>query len=483
MNASFFRLPVAAACMLAACGAAQAQTQRQLFLDPASIHDVSHATLHVNPPQRREIVIRPDRPWEQLMISFYLTVLDEGEKLRLWYICRDRDNHPNVAYAESHDGVRWTKPDLGIVEYGGDKQNNLVGLTSLEGSVFRDSRATADQRYVYVTHLSTGMTRFYSPDGLHWKPDRTPLLPFGADTQNVVLWDEHLQSYVLYLRGWLRGDDKQRYRTVVRATLPNLSMPLAAEPTTNSLYMWSKNRAPVITTELPTVLKTDALDPPNSDIYTNSVQLYPLDTRWYVGFPSFFQREKGISDGRLEVQFIGGCNGTTWHRYDRTPYAAPGAAGSESANMAFMGVGMVIHGDEIWQYGTGFRSRHGDVAARKRQTDGVIYRYVQRLDGFVSLDFADEQGRATIETVTVTGPRLLLNVDTGAMGTLRVAMLAADGRAIPGFAAENCRILRTNSTSVEVVWQEDRNVSSLQGRQVALTFVGTRTKLYSFRFE
>src|SRR5690348_13346269 len=105
MNA---RLPVAFAVWLVSCGPLLAQSPRHLFLDPAIIQQTERASLRVNPAQQREVVIRPDRPWEQLMISFYLTLRDEGGKLRMWYICRDKGNHPNVAYAESTDGVQWT---------------------------------------------------------------------------------------------------------------------------------------------------------------------------------------------------------------------------------------------------------------------------------------------------------------------------------------------------------------------------------------
>src|SRR4051794_3513492 len=76
---------------------AQDQPLRHLFLDPAFLAKSEHASLRVNPAQQRETVIRADRPWEQLMISFYLTVLDEGGKIRMWYICRDKENEPNVA--------------------------------------------------------------------------------------------------------------------------------------------------------------------------------------------------------------------------------------------------------------------------------------------------------------------------------------------------------------------------------------------------
>ena len=473
--------------MLAGTGGAalaELPPPRHLFLDPALLQEMEHVALHVNPPQQRELVIRPDQPWEQLMITFYLTVCDEGGKLRLWYTCRDKAKLPNVAYAESVDGVHWTKPNLGLVDYAGSKENNLVGLTSLEGAVFQDARAPAQERYVYVTHQwKEGLVRFYSPDGLHWQRDKTTLLRLGADTQNITFWDECLQKYVLYLRGWQRGVDKKLYRTVVRTELPDLTTPLTNAPSRKSLFPWGKDNVAVIGTEFPQVFAADAGDPPNCDVYTIAAQPYPLDPRWYVGFPSLFQREQRISDGRLEVQFIGSRDGIAWQRYDRKPYAPLGLADSPSANMTFMGSGLIVRGDEIWQYGTGYASRHGDAAARERKTDGVIYRYVQRVDGFVSLDFEAADGRCVTAPVKVDGTRLLLNVDTGALGVLRVGLLDADGKPLAGYGVEEGTVLRTNSTHAAVVWKEHPDVAGLRGRDIRLLCTGSRAKLYSYRFE
>jgi hypothetical protein len=201
-----------------------------------------------------------------------------------------------------------------------------------------------------------------------------------------------------------------------------------------------------------------------------------------VGFPSFFQREKTASDGRLDVEFIGSRDGFQWHRYDREPYARPGLDGSDSASMTFIGPGLVIRGDEIWQYGTGLQSRHGDREARMRRTDGVIHRYVQRLDGFVSLDFGAPGGSAMTQPVKVDGPRLSLNLDTAVLGSLRAGLLDADGKAIPGYAVEDCTILRTNSTHARVTWKGGADLTGLQGRQVRLKFAGSRAKLFSFSF-
>jgi len=467
-------------------GFAHAQPLRHLMLDPDFVEQSENVGLRVNPAQQREVVIRADKPWEQLMISLFLTVLDDGDKLRMWYICRDKENVPNVAYAESTDGVNWIKPNLGIVEYQGSTDNNLVGLPWLEGTVFRDERAPAEKRYNYITHVleeGGGMLRFHSPDGLHWKQDPTPLSKFGADSQTVVYWDEAVGKYAFYLRGWEERADKKLYRTVVRADFDNLTDSHPIQPSEASRHLWGKEKPAVIDKEFPKVLATDDADPDDSDVYTISAQPYPLDARWHIGFPSFFQREKGRSDGRLDVQFIGSRDGYLWHRYDRAPYSRPGIAGSESANMVFMGPHVIVRGEQLWQYGTGFHSRHGDLNARQTKTDGVIYRYVQRVDGFVSLDFDAKGGRAVTAAVTVDGPRLALNLDTAVLGHLRVGLLDAQGNVIDGYRLEDCEILRTNATRALVTWKGGSDLSALQGTEVRLTFSGERAKLYGFFFD
>jgi hypothetical protein len=472
-----------------ACPLRSAPPARHLFLDPAFLQKSEKAALHVNPPERREVVMRPDRPWEQLMISFYTTVIEEDGKLRLWYICRDPKDRTHVAYAESTDGVNWIKPNLGVVSYEGSKDTNLVELVSMEGTVFRDPKAAPEQRYSYITHLWTeGMVRFYSADGYRWSRDTAPLVKLGADNQAVAFWDEPAGKYALYLRGWEQRADQKRYRKVVRADLPNLTEPLPVASSEKSWFPWGKDKMAVIDREFPQVLATDDADPPDSDVYTISAQTYPLDPRWYLGFPSFFQREKNQGDGRLDVECIGSRDGFHWNRYDRTPYARPGLAGSENGGMVFIGPGMIVRGDEIWQYGTGFHLGHGEVGAfrmkkdRGGEVDGVIYRYVQRVDGFVSIDFDAAGGTALTAPVKVDGPRLALNLDTAVLGHLRVGLLDADGKAIAGFGVDDCQIIRKNATRAVVTWKGGADLATLQGRDVQLTFTGAHAKLYSFYF-
>jgi hypothetical protein len=122
-------------------------------------------------------------------VQFYGSILREGGKYRMWYVAFDDDAGNKVAssrwrpaYAESTDGANWTKPNLGLVEFKGSKDNNLVllepgplGFVNLK--VLRDDAEADPQRrykmsaHVYFRHntrLGT-LAPFASPDGLRWK--------------------------------------------------------------------------------------------------------------------------------------------------------------------------------------------------------------------------------------------------------------------------------------------------------------------------
>jgi hypothetical protein len=65
--------------------------------------------------------------------QFYGTVVHVGDKYRMWYAAdsaaSEVDAHATTfrpAYAESADGIHWTKPELGLVDFNGNKSNNLL---------------------------------------------------------------------------------------------------------------------------------------------------------------------------------------------------------------------------------------------------------------------------------------------------------------------------------------------------------------------
>ena len=94
------------------------------------------ATKHPkNPVLRRGPEGAPDHGHAIL----YGTVMKQGDKFRMWYlgmfeVDMKAGQAPGwwrpMCYAESDDGVTWTKPDLGLVEFNGNKNNNICLIES-----------------------------------------------------------------------------------------------------------------------------------------------------------------------------------------------------------------------------------------------------------------------------------------------------------------------------------------------------------------
>jgi hypothetical protein len=109
---------------------------------------------------------------------------------------------------------------------------------------------------------------------------------------------------------------------------------------------------------------------------------------------------------------------------------------------------------------------------------------VQRLDGFVSA-VAPYEREITLVTrpLTFTGSRLRLNIDTGALGYAQVGLLDANGRAIPGFAPEDCVYVNVNSVAHPVEWMgRGGDVSGLAGRVVKVILRLRGASLYALQF-
>jgi hypothetical protein len=460
---------------------------RHLFLDPKFLTESNGVALHVNPPERREIVLKPDAAWEKGMMGIFLTVLDDGGKIRMWYFTSASEKEKScMAYAESKDGIHFSKPSLGLTERDGSKANNLLELPTHEGNVLKVADAPAAARYLCVANVDNeGLVRFFSPDGIRWNRDAQPLLRFRVDTQSVTIRDEKLGRYVLYMRGWdVSPGFSKRLRTIVRTEATSLDTPLSITPSGKGANPSKKADLPRLTTEWPTVFAADASDPPKADVYNLAATQYPLDPSWYMAFPSIMDhRGKSISDGRLDVHFVGGRDGIAWHRYDRTPYVPLGEDGSPTGGMNYMGMGMIVRGDEIWQYGASFRTDHGNPLGRRKSGDGAVYRYVQRLDGFVSADFADEAGHAVTEPVSIDGAQLVVNVRPGKDGALRVGLRDENGREIPGYAVGDCAEIRSDSVKAVVAWRNQTSLSALAGRKVRVELVGKQAKIFSFSFQ
>ncbi len=185
--------------------------------DSVSIPHSQNLRLEMRQPQRHPAnpVVRRGAPGtpDALGVQFYGSVIREGGKFRMWYVAFDDDTANKVAsarwraaYAESADGVTWTKPNLGLVEHRGNKDNNLILTDPTLGFVNLKVLADPDdpdpqRRYKISTHVYfRGQRRlgslapFASADGLRWKM-LTPAATKKAELtkNNLVLPAVHFE--------------------------------------------------------------------------------------------------------------------------------------------------------------------------------------------------------------------------------------------------------------------------------------------------
>jgi hypothetical protein len=154
------------------------------------------------PKLRLDPVLKPDTFADGAGVSIYGSVLADSGKLRMWYhaIPRDWDyqaDMSSIAYAESDDGIHWTKPPLNILSHG-PGPNHLTNLGLHSATVFIDPHAPASHRYratgcgyknLFLCHpqiTDMGYYTAHSSDGLHWSLDSDKPRWLSADVITAI---------------------------------------------------------------------------------------------------------------------------------------------------------------------------------------------------------------------------------------------------------------------------------------------------------
>lgn len=455
-------------------------SRRELFVDQHLIADMSGAAaLRLQQPVAREVAVVHDAPWEGNTCAYH-TVFQDGGIYRMYYrgshypktADQMKQDHPQLTcYAESHDGIVWTKPQLGLYDFNGSKDNNIVWMG--EGchnfAPFKDSNphCSPEAAYKALGHGEGGLLAFGSPDGLHWKQlQDAPVITKGAfDSQNLAFWDPARNCYVDYHRDFTNG---------VRAIMTC---------TSQDFRTWSDP----VWVEYPA-------GTPDEHLYTNQIVAYHRAPHIKMGFPKRFQPDRqpegnempGLSDG----VFMTSRDGELFHRFLEA-FVRPGPQRERWVNRNNMTAWGVVETDsampgcprELSIYSTeGYY--HGDSCA--------IRRYSVRLDGFVSLNAPMAGGGIVTRPLTFAADRavqaaeqpcqLLLNYATSAAGSVRVELQHADGSPIDGFALDDCPLIYGDHIERAVVWKGGNDLRSLAGRPICIRFELRDADLYALRF-
>ena len=480
-----------------------------LFVDDYLVADLQQVWRTLNRPSKHpdNPLLKPDRPWEGYLALQPGTVLfDEEEGLfKMWYNALASDKRPDVqdflCYATSQDGITWEKPDLGLVEFRGSKKNNIFLKWSFwTHSVIKDTAESNSQRRYKLLYFQAkdrgrfGIWAAFSPDGKRWTNyPENPVVPFWAtgDTFQVTQ-DPETRQFILY------------HKTISRPVRKVSRM------VSDDFIHWESSRQ---------VLEPDEYDPPDTEFY--GISAFPYAGQ-YLGMLWIYHTYSQFMD----TQLVSSRDGIDWERsVGRRRFFSLAPDGGYRNNtfdsgMVFPSSSPIVKDGKVWIYYSGFTNLHN---APSEDHDGQIGLGTMRQDGFVSLD-ATSEGSVLTRPLKLKGSSLWVNMtsmtaerinferdsgkelynqlfsnNTSARGYLRVEIQDSEGRALAGYEASNCRPLEDNNiyegdsfysipragTDIyqKVVWEGDRELSSIGDRTVRLKFILGNTKLYSFKLE
>ena len=470
-------LPVRAELVAESAGVIDIGSRRELFVDRHLTDRWEGATLRLQQPVDAGPVLKFDRPWEGLFCG-YGTVIHDGDTYRLYYrglpvAGEDGSSREVTCYAESEDGVHFSKPLLELFPTADGQPTNIILANAAPAthnfSPFLDPNPDArpEERFKALGGTaSSGLKGFGSPDGIRWKSLRdAPVFRdegWVFDSQNVCFWSPAERQYVLYYRKVPDG-----VRAIARATSKDFST-------------WSE---PVMMTYSDTKSRK-----PSHHLYTNQTHPYFRAPHIYLSTAArFMPGRRVISDE--EAHKIGvhpGYFGDTsdavlmstrgGNRYDRVFLSAlirPGIGAQNWVSRTnYPALNIVPTSDtEMSLY----------VCQNYGQPTAHLRRYVFRIDGLAALHGPYGGGEMTTHPITFAGNELTLNFATSAAGGVRVEIQDADGKPLDGYSLSDCDELIGNELD-RVVRFKGGDLAALASQPVRVRFVLHDADLFSFQF-
>lgn len=478
-------------------------SRRELFIDEAIVDSHRGLSWKMHEPRKAEIALQFDAPWEGNNCH-YVSVFKDGQGYRMYYRAVPGRAAPAsgegwenfVCMAESEDGIEWRRPNLGLYEFRGSRENNIIPFVDEVAhnfAAFRDENpaAPASERYKGVGGGRRGLFGYVSADGVNWRlasDDR--LITNGFfDSQNIVFWDSVRQQYFAYVRGFYPEAERgERIRGIRVAT-------------SKDFRVWTDTT------------RIEMGSAPAEHFYTNAMTPYYRAPHVFLGFPMRLLplrqanlprdydllRGEGVSDSVLMTS----RDGFRWERRFLEAWVRPGPGilnWTDRSNAVATGV-----------VPTGEEETSVYLVEHVRLPSARLRRLVIRPDGFVSLNASAAGGEVVTKPLTFRGSQLLINYATSAAGSVQVEIQDASGQPIPGYALKDAAVIFGDEIERRVNWDNqgwdigeswpkatDRivarldanrrqaelgwNVAPLVGRAVRLRFVLKDADLYGFQF-
>jgi len=343
------------------------------------------------------------------------------------------------AYARSDDGIRWTKPNLGLVEFRGDKDNNLVPMPG-RPMIFRDPDDPDPSRRfkkAVSTHKERDQlwTVAYSPDGFHWETVDQPQPTNWENAESQIL-TRIGEKWIIYTQG-LTGLG----RTVMAFHSPTLAVPPSEWKKTVAWTMQDKY-----------------------GIYQAHHGIKPwVRPGLIIGVFGIFHNRHELIDTTAELGFVLSHDGLKW--WEPWPLATlvrRGPAGSWDSMFLIQGYPCFVNvRDRTFLYYAGTPNGNGgdrmQIGLATLRRDGF---------GYLGIDIGWTYTQPTPRVASfVTVPirlhdkaseRVLLNVDNldaDREQTVQVELLDQSGRAVPGYTRTDADPVAADGIAVPATWR------------------------------
>lgn len=362
----------------------------------------------------------------------------------------------SLAYAYSEDGVHWIKPELGLVEFDGSTDNNLLMMYAHGTGVMRDERETNPaRRYKMATKIEypngqNYMASAFSADGIHFDevipwPEHNP----QGDAHNFPFYDRMTESYRLITRTWQN------------------SIRVVSMSESHDFVNWSKPRE---------VLRGRGF---GHQIYSMPVFEY---AGIYLGLASVYH-EGDVLDADydlVDVELMFSTDLTVFDSVSEQDYLIERGrgeypAGEFDCGCIYMSTPVEI-GGRLYFYYMGGNGRHTDY----RETS--LARAWLPKDRFACYCEKRPGRPALLSTYhfSILGNELFINADIEEGGFIEVELGTRKGKTFPGFERENCTLLSAGIGIWQVVFP-GHALEELLCEQVCMRFTILRARLYAIQ--
>jgi hypothetical protein len=459
---------------------------KQLLVDDAVISENVNLTPRPGSVTKAGPVLKPTLESDDgASFGFYHTALynPNERKFQMWYSVGVRIEAENpyrgVGYAESDDGIHWTKPLVST-----DGKSNIV-LPMSGNSVLLDPTLPWGHEEKFKAawmHPQSRVALSYSSDGRRWNHynEGNPVSHRAGDTQNQIFWDPDRKAYLLGTRtdlgpgggpnehrGWRfmvhdKGGDIRNHPTAWKTILDRIAVNDPRQPKGSGvpdlqfhhICMWRQE-----------------------DIWLQLFNIWTAPKQQeYDENDDQNQHDRDVSDYYLGAsRDVVAIDRSFVH--NRQPLIPRGAGGAWDDDIVVPSNNIVTRGDEHWIYYCGINERIFNFKNRGQSYVGIAK---LPLDRFIGLRAGPTSGTLMTKPFQLAGPRLEMNV-AAREGEVRVEVLDAKGQPLTGYCGDDATT-HSNVDELRLSPRWKKPLSQIVGENIRLRFRLREAGLYSFQF-